>query len=73
MSYSFVARIRKDGKITIPKEVRELLKVEADDLYEINMRKPNWWEMIDWNEMPQEAFDKLPDEIKKKIQNAERK
>ena len=67
MSYSFVARIRKDGKITIPKEVRDLLKVEADDLYEISMRRPNWWELLDWNKMGQEAFDRLPEEIKQKI------
>ena len=67
MSNTFVARIRKDGKITVPKDVRDLLKVQADDLYEITMRKPDWWDLLDWNEMGQEAFDRLPDEIKQKI------
>ena len=37
MSNTFIARIRKDGKITIPKDVRDLLQVQADELYEVTL------------------------------------
>ena len=40
MGYSFLARMRKDGKITIPEEVRDLLKVDPDNIYEMKIR--NW-------------------------------
>ena len=47
----FVSRVRKEGKITIPKEHRELLNINRGDLIEVSVRKPSWWEMIDWDEM----------------------
>jgi len=67
MSGHFVARVRKDGKITIPKEIRELLKIEPSELVNIDIRKPNWWDLLDWDEMGEEAFNRLPKEIKQKI------
>lgn len=67
MSEHFVARVRKDGKITIPTEIRELLKINPKDFVDINIRKPNWWDLIRWDEMGEEAFNSLPEEIKKKI------
>ena len=67
MSHEFVACIRANGKMTIPKEVRDLLNIKPDDLYLVRIRRPDWWEMLDWDEMGQEAFDRLPDEIKQKI------
>ncbi len=67
MSQHFVARVRKDGKITIPKEIRELLKIKPDEFVDINIRKPDWWDMLDWDEMGEEAFNRLPENIKMKI------
>lgn len=70
MSGHFVARVRKDGKITIPTEVRDLLKIKPNELLDVNIRKPNWWEMLDWDEMGEDAFNRLPEDIKRKIRNA---
>ena len=67
MSVHFVTRVRKDGKITIPKEIRELLKIEPNELVDIDIRKPNWWDLLDWDKMGEEAFNRLPEEIKEKI------
>ncbi|GAF87022.1 unnamed protein product [marine sediment metagenome] len=67
MPAHFVARVRKDGKITIPKEIRELLKIEPHELVDIDIRKPNWWDLLDWDEMGEEAFNRLPEKIKEKI------
>ena len=47
----FVSRVRTEGKITIPKEHRELLDIKKGDLIEVSIRKPNWWEMLDWDEI----------------------
>lgn len=70
MSPHFIARVRKDGKITIPKEIRELMKIEPDEFVDIRIRKANWWDMLDWDSMGEEAFNRLPEEIKQKIRNA---
>ena len=67
MSTHFIARLRKDGKITIPKEIRELLKIEPGELVDIDIKKPNWWDLLDWDEMGEEAYNRLPEEIKQKI------
>lgn len=70
MSGHFVARVRKDGKITIPKEVRELLEINPGEFVDIKIKKPSWWDMLDWDEMGEEAFNRLPEDIKQKIRNA---
>ena len=46
----------------------EILKItiQKDQLI---IQKPEWWEMIDWNQMPQ-AWKTLPEEIKQKITEA---
>ncbi len=67
MSAHFVARVRKDGKITIPKEIRELLKIEPHEFVDIDIRIANWWDLLDWDEMGEEAFNRLPEEIREKI------
>ena len=67
MSAHFVARVRKDGKITIPKEIRELLKIEPHEFVDIDIRIANWWDLLDWGEMGEEAFNRLPEEIREKI------
>ena len=33
------------------------------------LSKPEWWEMLDWDEMPQ-VWKTLPEEIKKQIRAA---
>ena len=67
MSAHFVARVRKDGKITIPKEIRELLKIEPHEFVDIDIRIANWWDLLDWDKMGEEAFNRLPEEIREKI------
>ncbi len=48
-----------------PFEDGDLVKIEIGK-DSILVEKPEWWEMIDWNEMP-EAYERLPEEIKRKI------
>ncbi|RLG87901.1 MAG: hypothetical protein DRO18_02470 [Thermoprotei archaeon] len=48
-----------------PFENGDLVKIEIGN-NSILVKKPEWWEMIDWNEMP-EAYERLPEDIKKKI------
>jgi hypothetical protein len=33
------------------------------------LSKPEWWEMLDWDEMPQ-VWKTLPEEIKSKVREA---
>lgn len=47
----FVSRVRAEGKITIPKKYRELLNIKKGDLVELSVKKPSWWEMLDWDEI----------------------
>lgn len=35
----FPAKVRVEGRITIPKQVRELLKINEDDLLIVKIRK----------------------------------
>ena len=53
---------------TFPFKQDEILKItiQKDQLI---IEKPEWWEMIDWNQMPQ-AWITLPQEIKQKITQA---
>lgn len=48
-----------------PFKDNDLVKIEIgnDSLIIV---KPEWWEMLDWNEMSN-VFEVLPDEIKQKI------
>ena len=45
----------------------DLVKIEIGNP-SISISKPEWWEMLDWNEMA-EAYKLLPQEIKDKIRN----
>ena len=49
-----------------PFEDEELVKIEIED-GRLIISRPEWWELIDWNSLPREVFEKLPDEIKEKI------
>jgi len=51
-----------------PFEEDEILKVEIKDGTLI-MSRPEWWEMLDWNEM-KKAWKTLPEETKELIRNA---
>jgi len=48
-----------------PFEDDDLVKIEIGNKSLI-LEKPEWWEMLDWNEM-RNAYNALPDEIKTKI------
>ena len=50
---------------SFPFEHSDIVKVEIRD-NSLLLTKPDWWEMIDWDEMP-EAYERLPEEIKRKI------
>jgi len=41
-----------------------LVKVASDTVI---LRQAEWWEMLDWETMPQ-VYEKLPEEIKQKIE-----
>lgn len=51
-----------------PFEDDEILKVEIRE-GKMVLSKPEWWEMLDWDEMPQ-VWKTLPEEIKTKIREA---
>jgi hypothetical protein len=51
-----------------PFEDDEILKVEILDS-KLVLSKPEWWEMLDWDEMPQ-VWRTLPEEIKSKVREA---
>ena len=48
-----------------PFEDGDLVKIEIGN-DSILVEKPEWWEIIDWDEMP-EAYERLPEDIKRKI------
>jgi len=50
---------------SFPFEHGDIVKVEIRG-NSLLLTKPDWWEMIDWDEMP-EAYERLPEEIKRKI------
>ncbi len=45
----------------------DLVKIEVGNPL-ISLSKPEWWEMLDWNEMT-EAYKLLPEEIREKIRS----
>jgi len=51
-----------------PFEDDEILKVEILN-GKLVLSKPEWWEMLDWDEMPQ-VWRTLPEEIKAKVREA---
>ena len=69
MYQQFVARVRKDGKITIPKEIRGYMAIGEGDLIEVSLKKPMWWDMLDWDNMGQKTWNMLSEDIKNIIRN----
>jgi len=51
-----------------PFEDNEILKVEILD-GKLVLSKPEWWEMLNWDEMPQ-VWRTLPEEIRAKVREA---
>lgn len=47
----------------------DIVKLEVADGRRMIVSIPQWWELLDWNSLP-EAFKKLDDETKKKITDA---
>ena len=47
----FPSKVRKEGKITIPVEHRKLLGIKRGDIVEVSLHKPEWYELLDWNEI----------------------
>ena len=70
MAETFIAKVRAEGKITIPKELRINHKINQGDYVTITIKKPEWWEFLNWDEMGKKAFDRLPPEIQQKIREA---
>ena len=69
---------KSGGRIYIPQQL--LLSPDFpfsdSDLIKITIEKdtvvlshPQWWELLDWNEM-RDAYESLPQEIKDKIQSS---
>lgn len=52
-----------------PFEDEEILKIEIVD-GKLVLSKPEWWEMLDWDEMPQ-VWKTLPEEIKEQVRAAD--
>ncbi len=47
----FTAKIRAEGKITIPSAIREKMNLEQGDIINVSVNKPEWYEMLDWSQM----------------------
>lgn len=54
-------------RINIPSDVVEELKLGKEDFLLFKAKKAEWYDMLDWSEM-KTTWDKLPKEIKEKIQ-----
>ena len=45
----FTAKVRSEGKITIPAEVRNRLSISQGDTVKVSVKKDDWYEMIEWS------------------------
>lgn len=54
-------------RINIPSEVVEELNLDKEDFLLLKAKKAEWYDMLNWPEM-KNTWDKLPQEIKNKIQ-----
>jgi hypothetical protein len=61
------ARIIDDS--SFPFKDGEIVKIEIGNS-SLKLKAVEWWEMLDWKTMP-ETYEKLPNEIKQKIESAE--
>lgn len=60
------ARIIDDS--TFPFQDGEIVKIEIGNS-SLKLKAVEWWEMLDWKTMPV-TYEKLPSEIKEKIETA---
>ena len=44
----FTAKVRSEGKITIPVDVRNRLSINQGDTVKVSVKKDDWYEAIDW-------------------------
>jgi hypothetical protein len=61
------ARIIDDSNF--PFKDDEIVKIEIGNS-SLKLKAVEWWEMLDWKTMP-ETYEKLPNEIKQKIEAAQ--
>jgi len=54
---------------SFPFQDGEIVKIEIGNASLI-LKAVEWWEMLDWKTMP-ETYEKLPDQIKRKIETAQ--
>ena len=59
-------KVRQDAEF--PFKDGDIVKIEIGNS-KLILRSVEWWEMLDWKAMP-DAFMKLPENIKKKIEAA---
>ena len=50
-NFDFSARVRSEGKITIPAEIREQMNLSQGEFIEVSIKKSKWYEMLDWSTM----------------------
>lgn len=61
------AKIVNDS--SFPFKNGEIVKIEIGNS-SLKLKAVEWWEMLDWGTMP-ETYEKLPDEVKRKIETAQ--
>ena len=50
-NFDFSARVRSEGKITIPAEIREQMNLSQGEFIEVSIKKSKWYELLDWGTM----------------------
>ena len=62
----FTAKVRSEGKITIPVEIREQLSIEKGEYVQVSIHKSEWYEMLDWGTMDSMLvnFNAFPEQMK---------
>jgi len=65
----FTAKVRSEGKITIPAEIREQLSIDKGEYVQVSIHKSEWYEMLDWGTMDSTLmnFNNFPDKAKNYI------
>lgn len=67
--FNFPAKVRREGKITIPIEVRDQMNLKEGTFVNVSVSKTKWYEMLDWSQMSQTVvnFSALPSDAQNYI------